>query len=123
MKTGKVLLFFQEVDELDIAILAKVPPQPLFAEGLKVLDVSDVHVPRRTRVDGKCESGRKWTGILTPADLQPAVVQGQTLEGGDLVEGHSSGRVDEGNELSRSLSEGPERSRINVLQCAYPAYT
>lgn len=93
------LLFFQEVYELDIAILAKVPLQPLLAEGIKVLDVSNVHVPRRTRVDRKCKSGRKWSRVLTPADLQPAVVEGQTLEGGYLVESHSGSRVDEGDEL------------------------
>lgn len=58
-KTNKVLLFFQEVDEFDIAILAKVPFQPLLAESIEVLDVSDVHVPRRTRVDGERESGRE----------------------------------------------------------------
>lgn len=98
-RTDKIPLFFQKVDKFDIAILAKVPLQPLLAEGIKVLDVSDINVPRRTRVDGERESGRKWARILTPANLQPAVVERQALEGSDLVESHSSSWVDEGNEL------------------------
>ena len=63
MEMDDVLLFFQEVDELNITELAKVPLQPFLAEGFEVLNVSDVHVPRRTGVDGKCEirgSGPKF---------------------------------------------------------------
>ena len=101
MKIDEVSLFFQEVDKFDIAVLAKVPFQPLLAEGIEVLDVSNVHVPRCTRVDRECESGRKWAGVLTPANLQPTVVEGQALEGSDLVEGHGSRWVNEGDELSK----------------------
>ena len=104
VKAGKVSLFFQEVDEFDVTILAKVPLQPLLAEGVEVLDVPDVHVPRCTRVDGERKSGREWARVLAPADLQPTVVKGQALEGSNLVERHSSSRVDEGNELSKSPS-------------------
>ena len=104
IKIGKISLFFQEVDELDITILAEVPLQPLLAEGVEVLNVPNVHVPRRTRVDGERESGRKRARVLTPADLQPTVVKGQALEGSNLVERHSSSRVDEGNKLSKPPS-------------------
>ena len=67
MERGAVLPFPQEDDEFNTTELAKVPLQPLLAEGFKVLDVSDVHVPRRAGVDGECESGRKWARVLTPA--------------------------------------------------------
>jgi len=105
-------LFFQEVDEFDITILAKVPLQPFLTEGVEVFDVPNVHVPRRTRVDGECESGREWARVLAPADLQPTVVEGQALEGSNLVERHGSSRVDEGNELPKPPSgRGPSNEK------------
>ena len=109
MKMGDDLLFFQEVDELNITKLAKVPLQSLLTEGFEVLDVSNVDVPRRAGVDGECESGRKWARVLAPTDLQPAVVEGQTLERSDLVERHGGGWVDERYELSESLLEWSSR--------------
>ena len=54
-----VLLFFQEVDEFNVTKLPKVPLQSLLTGGFEVLDVSNVHVPRHTGVDGECEDGRK----------------------------------------------------------------
>lgn len=72
-------------------------------------------------MDGECEGGREWTRVLTPADLQPTVVQSQTLEGGNLVEGHGSSRVNEGNKLTKSSSErtqavkDQERTYCDVL--------
>ena len=92
-------LFFQEVDEFDFAIFAEVPLQLFLAEGFEVLDISYVHIPRRTRVDGEREGGRKRARVLTPTDLQPTVVECQTLKRSDLVEGHSGSRVHKGNEL------------------------
>ena len=50
-------------------------------------------------MDGERQSGRKWTRVLTPADLQPTVVEGQALDRSNLVESHSGSWVDEGNEL------------------------
>ena len=87
MKMGGVLLFFQ-VRRFNISEPAKVPLQPLLTGGFEVLDVSDVHVPHRAGVDGECESGREWIGVLTLANLQPAVVEGQALERSNLVGGH-----------------------------------
>jgi len=120
VKMGKVSLFFQEVDEFDITILAKVPLQPLLTEGVEVLNIPDIHVPRCTRVDGERESWREWARVLTPADLQPTVVKGQALVGSDLVERHSSSRVDEGNELSKPPSgrvQGMEIGGIHTAMC------
>ena len=105
MGMGRVLLLFQEVDEFDITEPAKVPLQLLLAEGFEALNVSDVDVPRGTGVDGERESGREWTGVLAPTDLQPTVVEGQALERSDLAESHGGGWVDERNEQSRSSSE------------------
>ena len=45
IEMDNVLLFFQGVDKFNITKLAKVPLQSLLAEGFKVLNVSDVHVP------------------------------------------------------------------------------
>ena len=100
MLKENLLLFFQEVDELDLAILAKVSLQFLLTEGIEVLDVPNVHVPCRARVDGECESGRKRARVLAPADLQSAVIEGHALVRSNLVESHGSGRVDKGNKLS-----------------------
>lgn len=93
------LLFFQEVDEFDITILAEVPLQPLLAEGFEVLDISDVHIPRGSGVDGEGEGGRKRARVLTPTNLQPTIVKGQTLKRSDLVEGHGGSRIYKGDKL------------------------
>ena len=74
-------------------------------EDLELLNISDVHVPHCTGVYGECESGRDWTRVLTPANLQPVVVEGQALERSDLVEGHGGSWVDECNKLSKSSLE------------------
>ena len=71
MKPGKVSLFLQEVDKLDITVLARVPLQPFLAEGVEVLNISDVHIPRRAGVDAERENWRKWARVLAPSDLQP----------------------------------------------------
>lgn len=95
----EIPLFFQEVDKFDLAVLAEVPLQLLLVEGLEVFNVSYVHISRGARVDGERKSGGKRARVLTPADLQPTVVQGHALEGGNLIESHGSSGVDEGNEL------------------------
>ena len=64
----------------------------LLTEGIEVLDVSDVHVPRRAGVDGERESRRERARVLASLDLQSTVVVGQSVEGSDLVEGHGGGR-------------------------------
>ena len=105
MEMDDVLLFFQGVDEFNITELTKIPLQSL-TEGFEVLDVSDIHIPRRTRVNGECESRRKWARVLAPTDLQPAVVEGQALERSNLVGGHGGGWVKKHNELPKSSLEG-----------------
>lgn len=49
--------------------------------------------------DSKRESRGERTGVLAPADLQATVVEGEALVGGDLVEGESSRRINERDEL------------------------
>ena len=98
-RRGADALLLEEVDELDLAELAKVALELLLGEGVEVLDVAHVDVARRTRVHSKCECGRQRPRVLAPADLQPAVVERQALVRRDLEEGEGSGRVDEGHEL------------------------
>ncbi len=50
------VLFFQKVDQLDVTVLSEVPLQSLLCERLKVLNVSDVYIPRGARVNGKSQS-------------------------------------------------------------------
>ena len=97
-------------------------PEFLFnLSSLKVWE-SNVHILRCTGVDRECESERMWTQVLTPTNLQPAVVEGQALEGSDLVEAHSSSWVDGGDEPSMLSLGGAIKSKIreNVPQYAYP---
>ena len=63
-----------------------------------------------------------WTQVLTPTNLQPAVVEGQALEGSDLVGGRSGSWVNGGDEPSTLSLEGAKRSKIreNVPRYAYP---
>lgn len=83
-------------------MLAEVSTQPFFTEGIEVLDVSDMHVPRHPGEDGERESRRMQIRVLAPPDIRPAVVQlqGQSLDKRDLVEGGS--RVDEGDKQPKS---------------------
>ena len=64
----------------------------LLTEGIKVLNVSNVHVPHRAGVDRERESQREQARVLASLDLQSMVVMGQSVEGSDLVEGHGGGR-------------------------------
>ena len=43
-------LLLQEIDELNVPVLAKVALELVLAEDLEVLDVAHVHVPSRTAV-------------------------------------------------------------------------
>lgn len=104
------------VDELELSVLAKVSPEALLAERVKVLDVSDlraagsalafahglkrahVDVARSTRLDDHGDPGARRAGALAPADLEPAVVERDALVRCGLVEGECALRVDESHE-------------------------
>ena len=92
-------LLLQEVDELDIAVLAKVALELFLGVDLKVLDVANVDITRRAAVHGERDRGRERAAVLAPADLQPTVVQGKALVRSDLEESERRGWVDEGHEL------------------------
>ena len=92
-------LLLQEVHQLDLAVFTEVPLQLLLVERIKVFDVANVDVPCRARVHRKRQSRWQRARVLAPADLQPAVVESETLIRSDLEEGESRRRVDEGHEL------------------------
>ena len=73
------VLLLKEIDQLDFAILAEVPLQLLFVECVEVLDVANVDVPCRTRVNRKRQSRWQRSRVLAPADLEPAVVESKSL--------------------------------------------
>jgi hypothetical protein len=52
------ILLLQEVNEFDIAILAEIALQLFLVEDLKVLDIADVDVPRRSGMDGESKGRR-----------------------------------------------------------------
>ena len=71
-------------------------------------------------MDRECESRGKQTRVLTLPNLQSTVVEGQTLEGSNLVEGYGGSRVDEGNELSKLTLErdqGIKDKREHTVMC------
>lgn len=73
------LLLLEEVDELDVTELSKVPFEPLVSEGLKVLYIPNVDVPCSSGVDSQSQSGGEGPRVLSPADLESAVVQSESL--------------------------------------------
>lgn len=50
-------------------------------------------------MDGECEGWWQGTCVFAPADLQAAVVEGQTLIGSDLEEGACGSGINEGDKL------------------------
>ena len=97
----RYILFLQEVDEFDITILAEIALQLFLVEDLKVLDIADVDVPRRSGMDGESKGRRQGTSVLSPTDLQAAIVEGQTLVGCHLEEGVGRSGINECHELGR----------------------
>ena len=80
------MLLLQEVGKPVLAVLAKVALELLLREGVQVLDVADVHVPRRARVHRELKCGRQGPSVLAPADLQSPAVQRRTMVRCDLEE-------------------------------------
>ena len=80
---GKVdksaVVFFEEIDELDIAVLSEIAFQLVLGERLKVFNVANIHVTRCTRVHGQGESRLEWTSIFAPTKFDSPIVQRQTL--------------------------------------------
>lgn len=116
-------LLLEEVDELDITVLAEVPLQLLVVESIEVLDITDINVAGSTAMHSESKGRRKRAGVLAPANLEATVVQRQTLVGCDLEEGKRGSRVDERDELpisSASAHQGP-KSSLDLQQCACPA--
>jgi len=89
-------LLTQSVDQLDLAVLREILPKLFLGEGL--VQVANIHVTRSTAAH--CESNRRWksTRVLTPADLQTAVVDHETLQLAQRIKGRGSSWVDEGHE-------------------------
>ena len=77
-ENGRSLTFFQVVEKFNITELAKVSLRSPSLKSFEVLDVSDVHIPRRTGVEGGRESRRKLTRVLalnnSPGTKQPSRV-------------------------------------------------
>lgn len=59
MNEEKDLLLPEEIDQFNLSILPEIPPQFLLRKDLKVLDIANVHVPRRTRMYSHRHRGRK----------------------------------------------------------------
>jgi hypothetical protein len=122
---GAVFLL-EEVDEFDVAVFAKVALQLFLRERLKVFDVADVHVPRRTGVYGQGEWGRERAGVLTPSELEPTIVECQSLIGRGMEECESRGRVDKRYKLMYKYGKSAAMPRAETnkrtamcLSCMY----
>lgn len=89
-------LLSQSVYQFNLAILRKVLAQSLLGPGL--VQVANVNVARGTAANSQRDSRRESTRVLSPANLQSAVVNHETLEVAQGVERSGGGRVDEGDE-------------------------
>lgn len=124
-RSSQDVLLAEEVDELDLSVLAKVALELVLVEDFKVLHVADVDVASRTGVDGHSESGGDGTWVLAPSDLETTVVQDETLERGDLVKRESGTGVDKRDELRpienqpRSKANKSRRLTAICLSCMY----
>jgi hypothetical protein len=103
----RAVFLLEEVDEFDVTVFAKVALQLFLRERLKVFDVADVHVPRRTRVYGQSEWGRERAGVLTPSELEPTIVECQSLIGRGMEECEGRGRVDKRHKLMYKYGKWP----------------
>jgi hypothetical protein len=103
---GKVdkpaVLFFEEIDEFDIAELAKVAFKLVLGESLKVFNVANIHVTRRARVHRQGESGLEWASVFAPTKLDSPIVQRQTLVRCRMEESERCCRVYERHELAHA---------------------
>ena len=61
----RALLLLEEVDELDLAVLAKVGPQFLVRVRLKVLYAADVDIARASGLDDHRDTRRSRTRLFT----------------------------------------------------------
>ena len=86
----------KRVDELNLSIFREVLAEAVLRPGL--VQVADIHITRGTTADSQGDGRRERTRVLAPANLQPTVVDHQTLQVAQGVEGGGGGRVDEGNE-------------------------
>jgi hypothetical protein len=122
----RAVFLLEEVDEFDVAVFAKVAFQLFLRERLKVFDVADVHVSRRTRVYSQSKLGRERAGVLSPSELQPTIVECQSLIGRGMEECKSRGRVDKRYKLmykygkSAAMPRAATKKRTAMcLSCMY----
>ena len=71
----RAVLLLEEIDELNIAILAKIAFKFVIRERLEIFDIANIHVARRARVYSQSECGWKRTSVFAPTQLEPPVVQ------------------------------------------------
>lgn len=95
-KVDKGTIFLsQRVDEFDLTPLAKVSAERVF--GNCVVDVAHVDVSAGACGDCECDGGRQGTRVFAPPDLQPAVVDRQSLHAPESGESMGSVWVDKGD--------------------------
>ena len=80
----RTALLAQGVDQLDFTILGEVLSQTFL--GPRLVQVADVNITRGTTADSKGDGRRKGTRVLTPSNLETAVVNHQSLEVAESVE-------------------------------------
>lgn len=110
----RYVLLLEEVHKLDLTVPAEIPLELLFVERIKVLDVANVYISCSARVHSQSECWRDRARILTPSNLQPPVVERQTLIRGDLEEGERRSGINEGDELRNKSVRTHQRVRTAV---------
>lgn len=112
------VLLFEGIHLLDFAKVAKVSPKLFLIEGIRIVDIAHVDVPRATRLHSHSDSGAQRARMLSPANLEPTVVNHNARVRGKVEEGKSSIRIDESDEgdvLLFDESDALQNATANVI--------
>ena len=101
MQASKDSLLLQVVDQFDITILQEIALESFFVKEIKILDPTDVNVPRRSRMHSKCECRGERARRFTPANLETTIVERKALITCYLIECECRGRINECDKLPR----------------------
>lgn len=91
-------LLAEGVNQLNLTKLGEILSQALLGPG--VIKVANVHVSRSTTADGQSDSRRQRARVLSPANLEAAVVDHETLNVTQSVERSGCRGIDKGNEAN-----------------------
>lgn len=109
-------LVLEEIDHLNVAILAKVLAELLFGNLLKVGNLANIHVTTGSRLNGLSLSLRERTRVFSPSDLESTGVDREARKVDLSVKGQSGRRIRKSNKLPSATALTPtSETYSNVL--------